>query len=420
MILKLKFLFFILLGFISTSNAQTFKLNKTESQTVDSLLNFAIQQQAFPGAQVLVAHKNEIIFHKAYGYHTYDSIQSVGLTDLYDLASITKILGPLPALMKLVDEGKIDLDVPFSTYWKPWRKRKDKKKITLREILAHQAGLVPYIVFLNRATIDGVPKKRFIRKEKAAKYGKQAFTNQFVKNRFENKMYRIINRSKISNDKTYKYSGLSFLIFPGLIENLTGESYENYLQKKIYSRVGAKTLGFNPLQKQLTNPIVPTEIDTFWRKSLVKSYVHDENAALLGGVSGNAGLFGTADDLFKIMSLYQNHGNHGDEQIISKKVLKEFTTIQYPENNNRRGLGFDKPLLGNDTLTIEDAYPSPKASPLSFGHAGFTGTFVWADLKNQLVFIFLSNRVYPDRSHRKLYELNIRTRLQNIFYKALE
>ncbi len=385
---------------------------------VDSIMSHGIQNHAFPGAQLLVAKDNEIIFHKAYGFHTYDSIQSVRLNDIYDLASVTKITGPLPAIMKLVDEKKLDLDVPFSTYWKPWRKKKDKKELTLRQILSHQAGLTPYIVFLSKVMKNGKLKRKFIKTASSKKFQRQGYPNIFVKNSFQRKMQRIINRSKVSDDKTYKYSGLTFLIFPELISQLTQTDYTTYLQKQFYKPLGAQTLGFNPSTKKFTNAIVPTENDTLFRKDLVKGWVHDENASLLGGVSGNAGLFGTAEDLAKIMQLYQNYGSYKGRQLLSEQTVKEFTRIQFPENENRRGLGFDKPLIGNDTLSLKDAYPSPLASSSSFGHSGFTGTFVWADPENQLVFIFLSNRVYPTRTHRKLYELNIRTALQDVFYKA--
>ncbi len=418
--MKIKALYFILFGFLLAAKAQENPLGALVATKIDSLMTYAVQQQAFPGGQILVAHKNEVVFHKTYGFHTYDSIQAVGLTDSYDLASVTKILGPLPVLMKLVDEGKLNLDVPFSRYWKPWKRRKDKKNLTLREILAHQAGLVPYIVFLNKATKKGVPKNRFIQSEKTTTFSKQAFNGQYVNARFERKMYRIINRSNVSQDKVYNYSGLTFLIFPKLIEQLTGQPYEQYLETNFYKPLGCTTLKFNPAKKNYPNSIVPTEKDTFWRKALVKGFVHDENAALLGGVSGNAGLFGNADDLVKMLLLYQNFGVLDGKRLLSEATVREFTKIQYPENDNRRGLGFDKPLLGNDTLTMPKAYPSPKASAKSFGHAGFTGTFVWVDPENQLVFIFLSNRVYPDRSHRNLYDLRIRQELQDIFYTALK
>lgn len=390
------------------------------NQQVDSIMQLGIQEQAFPGAQILVAKDNKVIFHKAYGYHTYDSVQAVGLDDLYDLASVTKITAPLPALMKLVDEKKLDLDVPFSTYWKPWAKQKDKKDLTLRQILSHQAGLVPYIIFLNKVMKNEKIKKRFVRTKSSRRFQKQVYQGLYVKNRFQRKVFRMINRSEVSPDKKYRYSGLSFLIYPELISNLTGTPYESYLRKVFYEPIGSKTLGFNPMTKGYSNKIVPVEVDTLFRKDLVHGWVHDENASLLGGISGNAGLFGTAEDLAKIMLFYQNLGvTLGGDQIVSKETVKEFIKVQYPENENRRGLGFDKPLLGNDTLAIADAYPSPKASSKSFGHAGFTGTFVWADPENQLVFIFLSNRVYPSRTHRKLYSLNIRTAFQDVFYTAL-
>ncbi|TMU54944.1 serine hydrolase domain-containing protein [Flagellimonas algicola] len=390
------------------------------NQQVDSIMQLGIQEQAFPGAQILVAKGNKVIFHKAYGFHTYDSVQKVGLDDLYDLASVTKITGPLPALMKLVDEKKLDLDAPFSTYWKPWAKRKDKKDLTLRQILSHQAGLVPYIIFLEKVMKKEKIKRRFIRTKPSEKFQKQVYEGLYVKNRFLRKIYRMINRSEVSADKKYRYSGLTFLIYPELISNLTGTPYESYLRKTFYAPIGSKTLGFNPMTKGYPNKIVPTEMDTLFRKDLTHGWVHDENASLLGGVSGNAGLFGTAEDLARIMLFYQNLGvTLNGEEIISKTTAEEFIKVQYPENENRRGLGFDKPLLGNDTLAIADAYPSPKASAKSFGHAGFTGTFVWADPETQLVFIFLSNRVYPSRTHRKLYSLNIRTALQDVFYTAL-
>ncbi|PWL39738.1 serine hydrolase [Flagellimonas aquimarina] len=418
----------ILFLIVQTNNAQKFEEDEMSSELgfdtefvalkVDSIMTHGIKNSAFPGAQVLVAKDNEVIFHKAYGHHTYDSIQNVGLNDIYDLASVTKITGPLPAIMKLVDEQKLDLDVPFSTYWKPWRKRKNKKDLTLRQILSHQAGLVPYIVFLGKVMKNGKIKKRFIREKQSTRFQKQVYNSLYIKNRFKQKMHRIINRSKVSNEKVYKYSGLSFLIFPELISQLTKMDYEAYLKETFYAPLGCHTLSFNPNNKGFPNTIVPTESDTLFRKDVVKAWVHDENASLLGGVSGNAGLFGTAQDMAKIMLFYQNHGALGDKQIISKETLEEFTRIQYPENENRRGLGFDKPLIGNDTLDLKDAYPSPLTSKTSFGHSGFTGTFVWADPENQLVFIFLSNRVYPTRANRNLYELNVRTALQNVFYKA--
>ncbi|MGB3149956.1 MAG: serine hydrolase, partial [Maribacter sp.] len=319
-----------------------------------------------------------------------------------------------------VDEEKLNLDIPFSTYWKLWKGIKDKKDITLREILAHQAGLEPYIVFTRKVLKkNGQLKNRFIKTSKRKRFENEAYEGLYVKNRFNRKMYRIINRSSVSPDKKYVYSGLTFLIFPELITQLTGVPYESYIKENFYIPIGSKTLDFLPMSKSYPNKIVPTELDTLYRHTLTKGWVHDENASLLGGISGNAGLFGTAKDLAKMMQLYLNYGIYNGNRLLSEEVVKEFTRVQYPDNDNRRGLGFDKPLLDNATLPFSEAYPAPQVSAESFGHSGFTGTFVWADPKNQLVYIFLSNRVYPSRDHRKLYELNIRPAVQQVFYEAL-
>ncbi|WP_273568850.1 serine hydrolase domain-containing protein [Maribacter halichondriae] len=385
---------------------------------VDSIITNGIKQEAFPGAQILVAKEGKIIFHKAYGFHTYDSLQPVGLEDIYDLASVTKIIGPLPAIMKLVDEGKLDLDKPFSTYWKPWQKVENKKDLTLREILAHQAGLTPYIVFLNEVIKkNGKIKRRFVRTVPTNRFKYEAYDGLFVKNNFNRKMYRLIDRSSVG-EKKYRYSGLTFLIFPELIEQLTGQSYEYYLEKNFYLPLGATTLGFRPMTKNYPNNIVPTEIDTLFRHTLTRGWVHDENASLLGGVSGNAGLFATATDLAKVMQMYMQYGSYGGKRYISEETIKGFTQVQYPENDNRRSLGFDKPSLNNSELSLKDSYPAPEVGNDSFGHSGFTGTFVWADPENQLVYIFLSNRVYPSREHSNIYTLNIRSAVQQIFYQG--
>ncbi len=412
---------FILFGtftFLYCQSSDIQDLDKL-SFKIDSIITNGISNEAFPGAQLLVASKGEVVFHKTYGFHTYDSLQPVGKTDLYDLASVTKILGPLPLLMKLVEEGQLDLDEPFSKYWKPWRNKKDKKDLTLREILSHQAGLVPYIVFLKEVVKQGKPIRRFVRTSPNRKFGKQAYEGLWVKNNFEKKVFRQITRSKVDANKKYKYSGLAFLLFPALIENITGHSYPYLLTKEFTLPLETPSLGYLPTPKDFPNTVIPTEYDSLFRKDLVQGWVHDENASLFGGISGNAGLFGTARDLFRFMQMYQNYGVLEGRKYLKEETLKEFTRVQYPENDNRRGLGFDKPLLDNASRDVSEAYPAPSASPESFGHSGFTGTFVWADPKYQLVFIFLSNRVYPDRTHRNLYELNIRISLHQLFYDYL-
>jgi CubicO group peptidase (beta-lactamase class C family) len=388
-------------------------------QRVDSLMHLGIREKAFPGAQVLVAYKGKTVFHKSFGHHTYDSLRPVKNSDLYDLASVTKISSALPAIMKLVQDGKLNLDAPFSSYWKPWKHRKDKRDLTLREILAHQAGLIPYIVFLNEVLDKHGPKHRFIRKAPAKGFQSQAYKDVFVRDRFKRKIYRMATRSEVSDIKKYKYSGLTFLIFPQLVEDLTGQSFEDYLRQNIYDPLGLDSLVFRPALKYPIDVIVPTEYDTLYRNELTRGWVHDENASLMGGISGNAGLFSTAEDLGVLMQWYANYGTINGKRLLDEQIVREFARVQFPENENRRGLGFDKPLLRNKELDLAEAYPAPAVSLDSFGHSGFTGTFVWADPVHELVYIFLSNRVYPSRTQQALYSLGIRSALQQLFYEAL-
>lgn len=387
---------------------------------VDSIMHRGIQENAFPGAQLLIAKNNAVVFHETYGYHSYDKKQKVSKNDLYDLASVTKIAAALPSIMLLYDDNKIALDAPFSDYWKPWSSKKDKKNLTVREVLAHQAGLVPYIVFASETMKDGEFKRRYLRNTSSNKFSIPVYEDLFLNKRFHNKMQRLINNSEVSKKKKYKYSGLTFLLYPEITKQLSGVDYETYLKEEIYAPLGAHSIGFNPLNYYPKKHIVPTEYDSFFRKDSIKNWVHDENAALMGGVSGNAGLFATANDLAKLMQMYMQFGNYGGEQLIKTSTLKEFTKVQYPENDNKRGLGFDKPLLDNDTLSLAKASPSPLASKGSFGHGGFTGTYIWADPDNQLVYIFLSNRVNPTRDNRNLYSLNIRPSLMHVFYEAFK
>ncbi len=416
-----RFLFTILYGILNTVSSQTpvFKDFTNLKHEADSIITNGILNKAFPGATVLVAVKGEIAFLETYGYHTYDSLVPVQSTDVYDLASVTKILGPLPLLMKLAEDGRIDLDAPFSTYWQSWKRKRDKKDLTLRELLSHQAGLTPYIVFLNEVLDEGEPKHRFLRTSPSRRFAKSAYKDLWVNNRFENKVFRTITRSDVDDEKVYKYSGLAFLLFPALIEDLTGHSYAYLHTREFTFPLGIPSLGYLPSEKGFPDPVIPTEFDSVFRKDLVQGWVHDENASLFGGISGNAGLFGTARDLFRFMQMYQNYGTLDGKEYFKKETVEEFTRIQYPEKGNRRGLGFDKPLLDNATRPLSEAYPAPGASPKSFGHSGFTGTFVWADPEYQMVFIFLSNRVYPSRTHRQLYDLNIRVALHQLFYDHL-
>ena len=384
-------------------------------ETLDSIIWNSIDSMAFPGAQLYVYHNRSILHHKSYGYHTYDKKHKVDNHHVYDLASVTKVSSGLPLLMKLADKGKFDIDLPASTYIPDWVKS-NKAAITFREILAHQAGLKPYIVFYEKTIKDNGKYKRKTFKHKQSKRFPVAITDDlFMHKKYVNRMKQEIKHSEMG-DQVYRYSGLSFLRQPDIIESIIQADFEQQLYVNIYDPIGIDRLRYTPQKYFPSKEIVPTEIDTVFRQTLVHGYVHDEAAAMLDGVSCNAGLFGNAESVGKLFQLYLNYGNWNGTQIISENTMIEFTRYQYPENDNRRGLGFDKPLL---EYNENSAYVAKSASPSSFGHSGFTGTFVWADPEYDLVFVLLSNRVYPYRSQRKLYSLNIRPKLHQAVYDWL-
>nr|WP_321451677.1 glycoside hydrolase family 3 N-terminal domain-containing protein [uncultured Carboxylicivirga sp.] len=391
---------------------------------VDSVVNAGLLMKAFPGCRVFVAINGKVIFNKCYGYHTYDSIEPVQLDDVYDLASVTKISGPLPLIMKGVDEGLMDLDQPFSVYWPDWKKKlfhsSNKENLSFREVLTHQAALTPYINYYPFTLKDGDYKKKYYDDHFSAKYSLQIDDHLYLKTSFKKKIYKAIRKSPLLDEHKYKYSGLSFMIYPELLSNLFHQDYEASLNKWFYKPLGASSLGYKPLQTIDSMRIVPTEIDNNYRHKLIKGWVHDEAAAVMGGVSGNAGLFASADDLAKLMQMYLQKGEYGGRRYLSEEVVEKCSKVQFRENENRRGVGFDKPIFGNDTLTIEQSYPAPGVSAESFGHSGFTGTFVWMDPKYNMLYIFLSNRVHPTRDNRLLYQKNIRPSIQQVFYDALK
>jgi CubicO group peptidase (beta-lactamase class C family)/beta-glucosidase-like glycosyl hydrolase len=362
---------------------------------IDSIAILGIREKAFPGCQVLVARKGSVIFHKTYGYHTFRKEIPVKKDDLYDLASVTKITGSLPALIKLYDEGKIDIDKPFSFYWEDFR-NSNKSDILFRDILAHQGRLTPWIPYWKNTVNKQGNFKWFTFKDSPSKqYTIKAAPDLYLHRRYKKKIYRTIRKSELLEKKEYIYSGLANYIFP------------------------AYTITYNPVNLYRKFNIIPTENDTFFRMQQLHGWVHDEGAAMMGGVSGNAGLFATANDLVKVMQMYLNMGSYGGKQYFSGSAMKEFTRYQFPDNDNRRGLGFDKPLLNNNELPLEENYPSPGASFSSFGHSGFTGIFTWIDPEENLVYIFLSNRVYPTRENSKIYDLNIRSNILQSIYDSI-
>ena len=389
-------------------------------QHIDSLAELGLTEKAYPGCQVLIAIKGKVIFHKCYGFHTYDTIQPVVKRNIYDWASMTKITGTLPALIKLHGDKKFNIDLPFSFYWTDFRGT-EKENATSREVLAHQARLLSGVSFweetLNK---NGQLRSSIFKKRPTGNFDIRVSSNLYMNRSYIEKMYAEIKDSRLYSKERYTYSDLAFFIFPKIIEEMTGEEFERYLKTTFYKPLGASTVTFNPYKYFPLPQIIPTENDDHFRDELLRGYVHDEGAAMMGGVSGNAGLFGTANDLAKIMQMYLQNGNYGEQQFLDSASLAEFTKIQFPKNENRRGLGFDKPYIDNNKKDLKDAYPAVDASTLSFGHSGYTGTFTWADPVNQVLFIFLSNRVYPTRNNSKITELNLRPAMHQVIYDSIK
>ncbi len=387
---------------------------------IDSIALLGIAEKAYPGCQVLVAKNGKVIFHECYGFHTYQNVEPVVENSVYDWASITKVTGPLPAIMKMVDEKKMNLDAPFSTYW-PDFKNSNKQKIKLREVLAHQAQLQSWIAFWQMTVNEkGTLDKKVFKSHPSKKFSVRVSENMYMNSAFRKTMFDTIRNSELLPRKKYLYSGLSFYLYPEIISNFTGQPFEDYLKNTFYKPLGANTITYNAYQHFPLKQIVPTEYDDFFRKENLHGFVHDEGASMMGGISGNAGLFGSTIDLAKIFQMYLQKGYFGGRRYISEKTINEFIRIQYPENENRRGLGFDKPLIDNNENKLEDAYPAVSTSKNSFGHSGYTGTFAWADPDIGLLFIFMSNRVLPTRENQKLYNFNIRTAMHQAIYDCFD
>ncbi len=405
------------------------------ADSVSEIMAAAIDTGAFPGAQVLVAYRGQVVYHQAFGKHTYEGDRLVQTDDIYDLASVTKTTGGLPALMRAYSQGKFDPDQPLSTYFDGFGRSSNKDTITYRAMLAHQARLRPWVPYWQsslrgqarypwetkwdgKMTADGQWRGRSLRDRPGKRFPIQVTDRLWLHRRYrERVIYRAIRESPLEEKAEYKYSGLLFYLLPEITENITGVPYEVYLQDTFYRPLGASTLGFNPMGKFPPDRIVPTERDTFFRNQLLYGTVHDEGAALMGGVSANAGLFSTANDLAKFYQMLLQDGSYGGQEYISSAAVREFTRYQYPKTGSRRGMGFDKPLLEYDATASSVA---EAASANSFGHSGYTGTFVWADPDSELLYIFLSNRVYPTRDNPLIYRLNVRPRIHAAIYEAIE
>jgi len=390
---------------------------------IDSIVNHALVKKAFPGCNVLVAKDCKVIFRKSYGYLTFEKDAPASVDDIYDLASVSKITGGLPGVLKLYDEGKIDLDKPVATYFPDWQDRptdhSDKADVTMRELYTHQSGLVPFIGFWKRTLVDGKLSPDWYSTTADKTHSLCVAQGIYLEKRFIDTVNYVIRKTPLKTRGKYVYSDLPLVITPQIIQNISGTDFKTYVEDNFYRPLGANEVTYLPLEKFPVDRIVPTENDQYYRFQQLRGTVHDESSAVLGGVSGNAGVFASANDLAKLMQMYLQMGTYGGKQYVRESTMKEFTQAQFPQTGNRRGVIFDKPALNNSSLKAADTYPCPEVSQESFGHFGYTGTFVWMDPKSQLLYIFLSNRVYPTRNNGLISDLNVRTDILSTIYKNI-
>jgi CubicO group peptidase (beta-lactamase class C family)/beta-glucosidase-like glycosyl hydrolase len=381
---------------------------------IGSIAREAIETRATPGCQVVVARKGKIIYEKSFGWFTYGNRVPVTDETIYDLASLTKITATLQAIMFLEEKGILDINKKASMYL-PELMSTNKKDMIVKDILTHQAGLVPFEPWWPQ-TISDSTWSHFYSTEKNENYPLQVANHLYAANHIKDSVWQWTVKSKllVKSDRTpypFRYSDLSFIILYRLAEKLLNQPVEDFVKQNLYEPLGAGTLGYLPLERFDSSQIAPTEYDTVFRKSMLIGTVHDERAAMLGGLSGHAGLFGNANDLAKLGQMLLQQGYYGGHSYYKPETVNRFTNKQY--DTSRRGLGWDKP--------VQSEWNSPTsvwASPRTFGHTGFTGTCLWVDPEFDLVYVFLSNRVHPDRSN-KLITSNIRSRIQDVIYQSI-
>ena len=385
---------------------QLFSQN-TLLRKVDSLIETSIKNKNFPGAQIFVKFKDSVIINKSFGYHTYDSLVKVNNSHIYDLASLTKVLASTFSIMKLYDQEKLDLNDKLSIHFKDL-KNSNKKNTTIFQSMSHTSGWIPYISHQNLIRKkNGKFKRSEIRNSKSRRFSTQINDSLFLRNSYSKKIFKRIKSSKIKSLNKYEYSGLFFFYVPKLVEKISGSSFEKYFYNNIINKKNI-TLLFNPTNSFDKRFIVPTEYDSNFRNTLVHGYVHDEAASFMGGISGNAGLFGNAESIgILLKDLDSKNG------VFKQSTIEKFTSYAFKNTSVRRGLGFDKPYQNKEQGT----YPNLNLSKKSYGHTGFTGTMFWVDPSKELTIVFLTNRVYPSRLNESFYDDNIRSKLIDILVK---
>ena len=404
------------LGTFKYTQPEELNIASSDLNQIDSIALEGIKAGAYPGCQVLVAKEGKVIYKKNFGYYTYDNKKPVTDASIYDLASITKIASTTLSVMKLYDDKKFDLDKYLCDYlpdlvdsaFHPY------SEIVLRDMLSHKAGLTPWIPFYKNTLANGYPKYNYYSLVQSETYPFRVAENLFMHKDYPNRILGELLNTPLREEKKYKYSDLGYYFLTQIIEKQSNLTQDQFVAENFYKPMGLATATYKPMNFHAKEVIVPTEDDKTFRRQLVHGDVHDPGAAMMGGVAGHAGLFSNSNDLAKIMQCFMSFGEYGGKRYISEETVKEFVRCQFCEENNRRGAGFDKPVRngsGGPTCNC--------VSLESFGHTGFTGTMAWADPDEKIVYIFLSNRVYPDASNTKLLNLDIRTRIQEVIYDAV-
>ncbi len=389
-------------------------LSSEKLKRIDSIANVVIREKMAPGLQVLVARKGKVVYNKSFGLHTnLDTIRVLN-TDVYDVASMTKILATLPLIMELEEKKVIKLESTLGELL-PKLKKTNKSILKVKEVLSHYGRLQAWVPFYLK-TLDSLknPSSLYYSKEISNKFNLKVADNLFLRSDYKDSIIDIISKTELLNKPIYKYSDLSYYLFKNYIENYYRKDLNELTQEHFYKSIGANRTSYLPLNKFMKNSIVPTENDNYYRYQLIQGYVHDMGAAMQGGIGGHAGLFSNTNDVAKIMQLYLQKGFYGGKRYFLTKTMDKFNHRYYADKNVRKGIGFDKPQL----IETEKA-TCGCVSDKSFGHSGFTGTYTWADPETEIVYVFLSNRTFPTAVNNDLVKHNIRTEIQQFIQDAI-
>ena len=382
---------------------------------LDSIAKYAVDSNMTPGIQLLVARKGKVVYNKSFGKHTYEGTNYVDFNDIYDVASLTKIMASVPLLMEMVDDGLVSLDTKLGKII-PDFKGSNKENITIKKMLSHYAQLKPWIPFYVN-TLDSIskrPSNKYYRQKKSTEFDIEVIKGLYLRSDYKDSLLVEIKDSELLSRLRYRYSDLPYYILKEYIEDHYDQSLEKLVQQHFYKSLGMNYTTYNPHRVFSDENIVPTELDNYFRFQEVHGYVHDMGAAMQNGVGGHAGIFSNANDVAKMMQLFMQNGYYGGKRYFSTETMNKFNTCHYCHKDNRRGVGFDKPQLGDEGPTCGCL------SMRSFGHSGFTGTYAWADPDDEIVYIFLANRTYPIAGKNRLLRENIRTEIQRLIYEAIE